>query len=159
MGYVIVSLAVVSLMTVLILAIKANYSSEAALVAGELAQELLEEVRLRKWDEGRADARPGYPAYSKTAPGDLGPDAGETALSKTTFNDVDDFQGWSESPPQDPVGRALSGFSRYKRTVTVQYVDSSLAASGSATDYKLVTVCASQTSVAQACLRWLAANP
>lgn len=152
MGYLIVSLAVVSLMTVLILAIKANYTSEATLVASGLAGELLEEVRLRKWDQSQPDSRPGYPAYSQSA---IGTDAGENTADKTTFNDIDDFNGWAEQPPQDPIGRPLSGFAGYKRTVTVAYVSSALDPSGTPTDYKLVTVCVTRATLAKACLDWL----
>ena len=154
-AYVIASLAVVALMTVHVLTIKANSTSEATLIASQLAAELLEEVKLRKWDEAQWDLRPAYPSVTVSA---IGTDAGESSTDKTTFDDIDDFDGWSEQPPKDPVGRSLTDFPLYKRTVTVKFVTSSLADSASATPYKLVEVCANRKNVTSACIKWLATN-
>lgn len=152
--YFLAAVVVVSVASVYLLAHKAGKRTQDTLLAAQLAAELLEEVRLRRFDETTPAARPGYPAYALSA---LGPDAGESAADKRTFDDVDDFQGWSESPPQDPVLRAVAGLSGWQRTVSVGYVTAALAASGSPTDYKRVTVCA-QRGVAAACLDWLAVN-
>src|SRR4051812_32763575 len=38
----------------------------------------------------------------------FGTESGESATNKTTFNDVDDFNNWSECPPQDRDGLAMS---------------------------------------------------
>jgi len=155
-AYIVVSLAVISLMTMLVLALRANEASEATLIAAELAAELMEEVKLKKWDATNTYLRPGYPSYSKSSP--LGPEGGEDINDKTTFHDLDDFNGYTESPPKDPVGRPLTAFGRYRRTVTMSYVTSSLAPTGSTTNYKLVTVCVSRGGVNLSCLYWLATN-
>ncbi len=158
MAYMVVALSIGALVTIVRLAIKSNHVSESNLVATQLAAELLAEVQLRKWDEGTPSARPGYPAYTVTYSTGFGVDSGESSSSKAGFDDVDDFDGWSESPPQDPVGNALAELSNFTRTVSVDFVTSSLVVVTSTSDYKLVTVCATRTGVAQACVDWLAAN-
>ncbi|MBL9001336.1 MAG: prepilin-type N-terminal cleavage/methylation domain-containing protein [Phycisphaerae bacterium] len=49
----------------------------------------------------------------------LGIEAGETAGNKTTFDDIDDFNGYSESPPKDAAGNTLAAFNGWTRAVTV----------------------------------------
>jgi len=155
-AYVLVVFAIVTLIPVLRLAIKANHRSEETFRASELAFELLEEVQLRRWDSKTPSRlRPGYGVYPPSA---LGADSGETATDKTTFDDIDDFNGYSESPPKDPVGNSISGFGTYTRSVSVAYVDSSFNVSASTTNLKLVTACATKPAVTQVCLQWLAAN-
>lgn len=52
----------------------------------------------------------------------FGPEAGESGSSRANFDDVDDYHGWSASPPQDRDGLAIAGLSSWTREVTVQYV-------------------------------------
>ena len=54
-----------------------------------------------------------------TNPSSLTRDAGESPTDKTTFDDADDYDGWSESPPQDPRGAAIPGLEAWSRTVSV----------------------------------------
>lgn len=49
----------------------------------------------------------------------IGIDAGESASSKATFDDVDDFDSWAESPPQAPGGAAIPGMANWSRSVRV----------------------------------------
>ena len=72
----------------------------------------------------------------------LGRDAGELATSKTNYNDVDDYHGWMESPPQDRTGAAMAAFNGWTRTVTVERVnpDNLVQTSASDTGAKRVTV-------------------
>ena len=51
----------------------------------------------------------------------FGPESGETTRSQ--FNDVDDYNGWNESPPQTRAGSDMAAFARWKRRVTVDWVD------------------------------------
>jgi len=97
--------------------------------ATRLALGLLEEIRAKRWDH--------WAPYASSV---LGPDAGETAGNKATFNDVDDYAGWQETPPQDPLGNALPGTTGYTLQVSVSYLTPALAASSSPTSYKKVTV-------------------
>jgi len=52
----------------------------------------------------------------------LGPEVGELLAGKAAFDDIDDFNGWTESPPTDVAGASLSRFTNWSRTVTVAWV-------------------------------------
>jgi len=152
-AYVILAFAIVSLVPAFVLAIKANKNTEQIQTATDLAQELLEEIRMRRWDENTPFPRTTY----ITAPSStLGPEAGET--DKTLFDDIDDFNGWTESSVKDPLNNAVAAFAGFSRSVTVQYVDSSLAASAGTTDYKKVTVCAQNSKIQPVCLSTIFTN-
>ncbi len=76
--------------------------SEAITQATYLAQELMEEIKSKKFDENSISP------WSNP----LGPETGESRL---IWDDVDDFDGYTES--------SISGFEGYSRSVTVVYVD------------------------------------
>ena len=153
-AYTILVTGIVTIVPIFQLAIKSSEKSRETLKAAELAQELMEEVKLRRWDDSAN--RRGYPdANGNTT---LGVESGEVATNKATFEDVDDFNGWTEARPQNPVGTVIPGLAGYARTVTVAYVDSSFAVSASTTAYKKVTVCVAKASVTLACLYWVATN-
>jgi len=152
-AYVLLIFALVSLVPVFIVAIRAGASTEQLQVATYLSNELMEEVRMRKWDERTATGG-GHVA----APSTLGRDGTESATDKTTYDDVDDFNGWTEGMPFDPVMRSLPAFKSYRRSVTVAYVDSTMAASVAATDYKTITVCTRTAKISPACLSTLVTN-
>ena len=79
---------------------------------------------------------PVWPTYS------CGPDFGESANSKLNYDDVDDFNGWSESPPQDSNGNAIPSFINWTRSVTVQWCSPTnpAAVSTSETGCKVIIV-------------------
>jgi hypothetical protein len=52
----------------------------------------------------------------------FGREAAEAAGAKAAFNDVDDFNGWTESPPQDHDGATMPGLVGWSRSVTVERV-------------------------------------
>jgi MSHA pilin protein MshD len=52
----------------------------------------------------------------------FGREVNELITSKANYDDVDDFNGWTETPPQDRDGTAMSGMSGWKRSVTVDWV-------------------------------------
>jgi len=152
-SYIVLSLALVALVPLFILSLRANKASEKVAVATHLSQELLEEVRLRRWDQ----ATP--PSGTHIASGSaIGTDGGENAADKKTFNDIDDFNGWTESPPRDPVMRSLTAFAAYSRAVTVRYVDASFQPSATPTDLKQITVCTSSPKMNPVCLDTILAN-
>lgn len=93
------------------------YQAEQRLIALLLAQSLLEEIHSKCWDETEATPSP---CTGKVFPSSLGPDPGET---RATFDDVDDFEGWTASPPQDARGTPLLQYAGYTRQVSVCYVD------------------------------------
>lgn len=54
----------------------------------------------------------------------LGLDAGEaTAPNRLTLDDVDDYNGLADDPPQGRDGVPISGFSGWRRVVTVAWLD------------------------------------
>ena len=154
-AYVVLVVGLLALLPVFVIAIRASKGTEQLQVATYLSQELLEEIRLRKWDQNSAT----LPVYVSTR-SVLGIDAGETASNKTTFNDIDDFNGWTESPPRDPLNNPLPAFSAYTRSVTVGYADSSLVVLSTPTtsDYKRVAVCTLTTKVSPVCLTTVFTN-
>ncbi|MBI3548223.1 MAG: hypothetical protein HY078_04125 [Elusimicrobia bacterium] len=156
-SYVVLALALVALVPAFIMAIKANKNAERLQLATDLSQELLEEIRMRKWDEQTSGTTFEYVAVGSTS---LGIDTGETASDKTTFDDIDDFNGWTENGVRNPMNVALAPFSMYMRTVTVVYVESTnFTTSGTPTDYKKVEVCTSTSQMTKSvCLDALFTN-
>lgn len=150
----VLTLAVVALVPVFTLNLRGNKSAEKAQAAVFLTTELMEEVRMRRWDENTSTP----PLYTGTPSNTLGPDAGEDAADKATFDDIDDFNGWQETTIRDPIMRVIPGFPSYTRSVSVGYVTTALVASGAATDLKQVTVCTQIPGRNPACLNTLATN-
>ena len=75
-----------------------------------------------------------------------GPEAGE--ISRATFNDIDDYDAWSENPVSDASGVALTGYTGWKRTVVVSKINpnSYTATSSNASDKGLREVAVTVTS-------------
>ena len=59
------------------------------------------------------------------APGTFGPETGETSspANRSQFDDLDDFDDWTASPPQDASGVDLPGYIGWTRSAVVQKVD------------------------------------
>ncbi len=131
--------------------VRAGQRVERIATATQLASALMEEVRLRRWDE-----RTPIPSRAIASPGPLGPDSGE--LNKASFNDVDDFKDWTEAPPLGPMMEPLPAFSTFSRKVEVEYVDAALAPSSSPTDRKHLRVCAWDPGMKPICLDALLTN-
>ncbi len=53
----------------------------------------------------------------------LGIELGNLLADKTTLDDVDDFDGYAETPPLYADGTAMAGLSAWTRRVRVQWVD------------------------------------
>lgn len=51
----------------------------------------------------------------------FGREGGEPPSYRSAWDDVDDYNGWSASPPQDRPGWALPGYTGWTRGVTVDY--------------------------------------
>ena len=117
-------LLVASLSTFAALARNRAVEAERRL-AYPLAQQLMAEVLQAYFAE---------PAGTPT----FGPEAGET---RATYDDVDDYNGLSETPPATRAGVALAGYAGWTRAVAVAYVSpAALAVSSTATTLKRVTV-------------------
>jgi MSHA pilin protein MshD len=81
----------------------------------------------------------------------LGVDAGEATspATRANFNDVDDYNGWVESPPQDQSGNVLPNLTGWQRKVVVEWVTSAnlMQTSGAETGAKRITVVVSHNGV------------
>ena len=75
-----------------------------------LAQQLLAEIVQRPYQD------PNEPLA-------FGCEATESAATRTDFDDVDDYDGWSASPPEKRDGTPLTNAAGWTRTVTVQWID------------------------------------
>lgn len=87
----------------------------------------------------------------------LGPDAGESGANRSRFDDVDDYNGWTDAGACDRSGAAISGMTGYTRSVLVQWVLSSspTTTSVSETGVKLVTVTVSRGGRAATTIRFV----
>lgn len=112
-----------------------QYRTSLNATADGLAQSLLDDILQLPFED------PIIPLF--------GPELNETAASKTNYDDVDDFNGWSESPPQDRAGAAMSELTAWTRSVKVSWVLTSDATTISATDtgLKRVTVTVSRNGI------------
>ena len=120
-----------------------SWQSDADRVDGHaLANELMGEI-LQAFYEDQEEAT--------TA---LGCEPSEPGSSRAAFDDVDDFDGWSSSPPAGRDGTPLTNSMGWKRTVQVEWVDPSDLGEVSAaeTGVKRVTVTAEYGGVPQASL-------
>jgi PKD repeat protein len=72
----------------------------------------------------------------------FGLESGKSNANRSQFTDVDDYNGWTESPAQDRSGNALAGTTGFTRSVTVQWADPTTwaATSTANTGLKLITV-------------------
>ena len=71
----------------------------------------------------------------------LGLDLLEVLTQESSFDDVDDYDGYVESPPNDTAGVTLLGYTGWSRRVNVVWVNSStLAVSSGESGVKRVTV-------------------
>lgn len=87
--------------------------------------------------------------YSSPSGSILGIELGDIVGNKTTFDDVDDFHNWSESPPTTSAGVAIAGLTGWERTVTVEWVtlaDPSVV-QGTESGLKRITVVARKNGV------------
>lgn len=108
--------------------------SEMATIGLSLAQNQMEEILSKCWDDSETSINPCLGAVTASLP--LAPE-GEGRMA---FDDADDFNGVSNSPPQDSQGIPLAAFSSFTRTVGLCYVNASSMdiCVGGPTDYKRI---------------------
>ncbi|MGH7243449.1 MAG: hypothetical protein ACREJD_08545 [Phycisphaerales bacterium] len=95
--------------------------SARALTGSLLAEGLMNEVTSLAYAE---------PSGAAT----MGLDAGEVASNKSTFDDVDDFDNWTESPPKAPDNVAIANMTKWSRSVRVYRAATGSPQSNSATE-------------------------
>lgn len=111
------------------------------LVAANLANELAEEITTKFFTD------------PDTASGDaIGVDDVEQAAVRGDFDDVDDYHGWSASPPKMSTDQANIYLAGWIRSVTVEHVlvSNPLLTSVSSTGLKRVVVTVSKDGVTHA---------
>jgi prepilin-type N-terminal cleavage/methylation domain-containing protein len=64
-------------------------------------------------------------------------DGDEVPQQKTSFDDVDDYHGWKENPPQDHSGQPIAGLDDWTRGVRVELVEPAEPNKASASDQGL----------------------
>jgi len=74
-------------------------------IATELAAQLAAEIRTRAFED------PVAPIF--------GPETGENDGTRLQFDDVDDYDGWSASPPKLRDGTAMTEFAGFAQQVSV----------------------------------------
>jgi type II secretory pathway pseudopilin PulG len=109
------SVLLVSVMMVAVLSMFGGIARSRQVSAGQqlgpvLARHLESEVLQAQYQS------PTYPIL-------WGPEPGENNGTRTAFNDVDDYDGWSETTPQDKNGSPLPNAAGWTRAVRVEYVD------------------------------------
>jgi prepilin-type N-terminal cleavage/methylation domain-containing protein len=67
-------------------------------------------------------------------------DGDEAPQQKTSFDDVDDYHGWKENPPQNDSGQAIAGLGDWTRSVRVELVEPNEPVKVSASDQGLKRV-------------------
>lgn len=87
--------------------------------ATHLAQELMEEIKQKKWDELSLGGK-NLPPYTTTSP--VGVNTGETFGNKLTYDDIDDYDGLVEQPPRDINNNPILDARDFTRSVMVRYV-------------------------------------
>ena len=142
---VIISIALVSL--ALTVSFSASHSADSMIQVKlvELAQAYTEEILTKRFDENSPSG--GIPACNPggTVCGALGSD-GET---RSTFDDVDDYDGIDETPPQDSLGFSRPNYVGYRVQIAVSYMDAAQLVSyglDDSTDAKLVELTISPPS-------------
>ncbi len=85
-------------------------------------------------------------------PGPLGVDAAEVAGSRASFDDVDDYDGWTGDPPELPNGTPLSLPGGWSRSVEVRWIvpDNLTLTSGTETNVKRIIVIVKHRTVTMA---------
>lgn len=94
----------------------------------------------------------------------FGPEPGDTTVppSRARFNDVDDYNVWTESPPQNKDGSVMANLTGWSRSISVIWVSTTdfTRSAGYETGVKQITVTvAHNNTVVATCTAIKANNP
>ena len=108
-----------------------------------LAQDLMAEILQQAYAD---------PAYGPGSFGLGGDEVGDG--SRSLWDDVDDYHGWSASPPEQKDGTPITGLADWQRSVNVAWVDPMALSQveGSESDVKRITVTVTHKNVPVASL-------
>ena len=136
----IIGVALVTLLSMFSMGLKGDVFAREMTIASTLAQELMEEIKSQEFEEPRPDT----PVFGPETAGRTRLEPTVAAASDRTFyDDVDDYDNWSKSPPEEIDGTSLADFSLYTRSVEVRNVanqDYTSEQGDGTTDSKRVTV-------------------
>ncbi len=107
----VVGVMLVAALQVLAQSRTAGYSLETRERGRALAEGLMREVMNAAYQDPESDAD------------SLGLDAGELHYDRATFDDIDDYSGWVESPPTSRAGDTLDWGFPFRRSVLVLWAD------------------------------------
>ena len=111
---VVASTMIVGMMAVLALgslgaAVRSGQSAGDQAIAQSLASDMLAEIVETAYSDPDEDP-------------DFGPEAAEDSGTRSDFDDVDDYDGWSSQPPQYRDGTDIPNREDWRRLVTVEFV-------------------------------------
>jgi len=90
----------------------------------------------------------------------FGRETGETATNRSNYDDVDDYNGWNQSPPQDKGGAVIPGLTGWTQIVSVAWVqwNDTTVTSSTETGVKRITVTIQHNSRTVATLTGIRTN-
>ena len=90
----------------------------------QLARELMSEILLQEYADAAVitSLRTEILINGGNLAVPLGPEPGEDTGNRSRFDDIDDYHGWSASPPRERDGAVMSHLTDWRREVVVQYV-------------------------------------
>jgi prepilin-type N-terminal cleavage/methylation domain-containing protein len=109
MTILVVGVGLTACMRALPIIVQMSRASHESLAAQQLATDLLSEISMLPYQDPDGNVI-------------FGREPTEPANSRAAFDDIDDYDGWSASPPQKKDGTVLSDFAGYARSVVVQSV-------------------------------------
>jgi Tfp pilus assembly protein PilV len=109
------SAGVVAVLSAASAAVARRQDAQARGLAQSLVAEALEEARSLPYEDA---------SVATTA---LGLEAGEAFLGRADADDVDDLNGVSEDGARARDGSSVSGMGKFRRTITVEWVDAATA--------------------------------
>lgn len=123
-GVTIILMVVIPLVNVLYRNLQGAMRFGDANKALQLAQELMEEIKQKKWDENEPAGGGATTIFSAigTDIGETAPDADGSNGAKVTWDDIDDYHGLIEIPPRDVTNAINQNALKFKREVQVRYV-------------------------------------
>lgn len=125
----VVSLLLVAAVSTVASARAGERSTQDRANADTLAESLMREIQAQAYSD------------ASDTPASSGPTPAEAATgNRSLFNDVNDYAGWSESPPLNKAGASLGLDATWRREVRVEFVVPASPGSSSATDQGLATV-------------------
>ena len=115
--------------------VRSSHVHTDRLVAANLASELTEEIATKHFIDPAEDD-----------PDTLGPEADERPANRLDFDDIDDYQSWSASPPRNSQNDDITTLAGWTRSVKVVHADPAdpNTDSGTYTGVKRITIVVSK---------------